>query len=160
MIRSPRKSRLSAEKITRDKAFWADLLALRAEADILPPHCGAGYGHRRFCIVRDAAWVTLYRAVTPYPQVGVFLRCRGLAGEALFTLADGRRNELEPRLRQGLGADAVLGWGTSFHPGMTDVIASIAAPLPWDDAACGLHAAWLLRTGALWWTCFVALTQS
>jgi hypothetical protein len=129
MIRPAPKPRLSPAKIARDKAFWADLLALRGQSDGLPPHTGAGYGHRRFAIIRDAAWIMLYRAITPYPQIGVFLRCKGLAGEALFLLADGRRVELEPALEAGLGPGALLGWGTSFHAGTTDIIASIAAVL-------------------------------
>ena len=47
-------------------------------------YCG-GYRNRRFTIIGDAAWITLYRAALPFPQVGVFLRCAGLAGEAFFT---------------------------------------------------------------------------
>jgi hypothetical protein len=90
----------------------------------------------------------------PYPQIGVFLRCTGLAGEAFFTLADRARAGIEPRLRARLGSGADMEWGTSHHPGMIDIAAIIAAPLPWDDAADGLHTAWLLRVGAVWWNGF------
>jgi hypothetical protein len=54
-----------------------------------------GYGNRRLAIIRDAAWITLYRATLPFPQVGVFLRCADLAGEPFFTLADRARPEDE-----------------------------------------------------------------
>lgn len=151
-----RRVRRSAETVARDRALWSALLALRP-ATSLPPHDGAGYGHRRFAIIRRAAWVTLYRAVDPAPHIGVFLRCTGLAGEAFFTMADARRPDIEPRLVTALGPGATLQWGTSFHPGMTDVIAMIGAPFPWDEAAAGLHVAWLLRTGALWWDTFSIL---
>ena len=73
----------------------------------------------------------------PYPQVGVFLRCTGLAGDAFFTLADSARADIEPRLRPELGPHATLEWGTSHHPGMTDIAAIHTAPLPWDDHAAG-----------------------
>ena len=66
--------------------------------------------NRRFAIIRDAAWITLYRAVLPFPQVGVFLRCAGLAGEAFFTLADRARPEIEPLLRAELGPDLAMEW--------------------------------------------------
>ena len=116
-----------------------------------------GYRNRRFAIVRDAAWITLYRARLPSPQVGVFLRCAGLAGEAFFTLADRARPEIEPRLRAGLGPGAVIEWGASHHPRMTDVAAILAAPLPWNDSAAEEHVAWMLRVGAAWWICFASL---
>ena len=70
-----------------------------------------GYRNRRFAITRNAAWITLYRAVLPFPQVGVFLRCAGLAGEAFFTLADRARPEIEPLLRAELGPDPAMEWG-------------------------------------------------
>jgi len=50
-------------------------------------------------------------------------------------------------------------WGTSIHRGMTDVMATIAATLPWDDAAAGLHIAWLLRVGEAWWREFSSLGE-
>jgi hypothetical protein len=99
----------------------------------------------------------LYRAKLPFPQVGVFLRCAGLAGEGFFTLADRARAEIEPRLRMEMGPDATMEWGASHHPEMTDIAAILAAPLPWDDRAAGQHIAWMLRVGAVWWDCFVSL---
>ena len=158
-IRAHRKPRIPAENLARDRAFWSDLLAARAKSVDLPPHGGAGYGHRRFIIIRKAAWVTLYRAVSPYPQIGVFLRCSGLAGEAFFALADSRRGAIAPVLQSALEPEAKLHWGCSYHPGTIDVAAHIAAPLPWDDAAADAHVAWLLRIGAVWWASFVPLAE-
>jgi hypothetical protein len=100
----------------------------------------------------------LYRAKLPFPQVGVFLRCSGLAGEAFFALADRARAEIEPRLRAGLGPDVAMEWGTSHHPGMTDIAAILPAPLPWDHDAAGQQIAWLLPVGAVWWDRFASLT--
>lgn len=151
--------RISAHDLACDRAFWADLLALRARTNVLPPHTAGGYRNRRFAIIRDAAWITLYRAIGPYPQIGVFLRCTGLAGEAYFALAQHGRSAIEPRLRARLGPGAEMEWGTSHHPGMTDIAAIIAAPLPWDDAAAGLHIAWLLQVGAAWWNDFASLAE-
>ena len=65
----------------------------------------------------------MYRAKLPFPQVGVFLRCAGLAGEAFFTLADRARRQIEPLLRAEFGPDVAMEWGTSHHPGMTDITA-------------------------------------
>ena len=149
--------RISAEELACDRIFWSDLLDLRGRSPVLPLHTGGGYRNRRFAIVRDAAWITLYRSITPSPQIGVFLRCTGLAGDAFFTLADRRRENIEPDLLAGLGPGAELRWGTSHHPGMIDIAATIAAPLPWDAAAAGLHIAWLLRVGAIWWDGFTPL---
>ena len=126
---------------------------------MLPPHTAGGFRNRRFAIIGNAAWVTLYRAVHPYPQIGVFLRCTGLAGDAYFTLADQARDAIEGRLQAELGPGAEMEWGTSHHPGMTDIAAVIAAPLPWDDAASGLQIAWLLRVGAAWWKAFAFLAE-
>ncbi|HKD74485.1 MAG TPA: hypothetical protein VKB76_03285, partial [Ktedonobacterales bacterium] len=123
--------RISAEDLACDRTFWADLLELRAQSRGLPPHTAGGYRNRRFAIIRDAAWITLYRAISPYPQIGVFLRCTGLAGDAYFCLADRAREAIEPRLLAELGPGAEMEWGTSHHPGMTDIAAIIAAPLPW-----------------------------
>ena len=151
--------RIPAEDLARDRAFWADLQKLRARSNVLPSHTGGGYRNRRFAIIRDAAWITLYRAVHPYPQIGVFLRCTGPAGDAYFTLADQARDAIEPRLQAGLGPGAEMEWGTSHHPGMTDIAAIIPAPLPWDDAASGPHIAWLLQVGAAWWNGFAFLAE-
>src|SRR5512143_1106498 len=112
--------RISTEDLAGDRAFWADLLDLRARSDALRPHTGGGFRNRRFAIIRDAAWITLYRAMNPCPQIGVFLRCTGLAGDAYFVLADRAREVIEPRLLADLGPGAELEWGTSHHPGMTD----------------------------------------
>ena len=92
----------------------------------------------------------------PFPQVGVFLRCTGLAGEAFFALADSARTAIEPRLRAELGADGALKWGTAHHPGMTDIAAIFPAPLPWNESAAEQHTAWLLRVGGQWWDCFAS----
>ncbi len=151
---------IAAQDLAQDRAFWHDLLARRARSRALPVHSAGGYRNRRFAIVRDAAWITLYRARLPFPQVGVFLRCTGLAGEAFFTLADSAREEFEPRLRAEIGPDAAMEWGTSHHSGMTDIAVILAAPLPWDDRAAGQHVAWMLRVGAVWWTCFASLTEA
>lgn len=147
------------QDLAQDRAFWRDLLAQRARSPGLPPHSAGGYRNRRFAIIHAAAWITLYRAKLPFPQIGVFLRCTGLAGEAFFTLADGARAAIEPRLRAETGADAVLEWGTSHHPGMTDIAAILAAPLPWDDRAAEQQMAWMLPVGAAWWRCFASLVE-
>ena len=75
----------------------------------------------------------MYRATLPFPQVGAFLRCAGLAGEAFFTLADRARPEIEPLLRAELGPDLAMEWGASHRPEMTNIAAILAAPLPWND---------------------------
>ena len=100
--------------LAQDRAFWRDLLARRTSLRGLPAHSAGGYRNRRFAIIRNAAWITLYRARLPFPQVGVFLRCAGLAGEAFFTLADRARPEIEPLLRAELGPD--LGDGMGLLP--------------------------------------------
>src|SRR5205823_757494 len=128
---------MSSQDLAQDRAFWRDLLARRTRSCGLPAHTAGGYRNRRFAIVRDAAWITLYRARLPFPQVGVFLRCTGLAGEAFFTVADRARAEIEPRLRAVIGPDSGMEWGASHHPGMTDIAAILAAPLPWSDRAAG-----------------------
>jgi hypothetical protein len=150
---------IARQDLAQDRAFWRDLLARRTGASGLPAHSAGGYRHRRFAIIRDAAWITLYRAAFPFPQVGVFLRCTGLAGEAFFTLADRARPEIEPRLRAELGPDLAMEWGTCHHPGMTDIAAILAAPLPWDDSAAERQIAWMLRIGAAWWNCFASLAD-
>lgn len=66
--------------LAQDRAFWRDLLARRTSLRGLPAHTAGGYRNPRFTIIRDAAWITLYRATLPFPQMGVFLRCAGLAG--------------------------------------------------------------------------------
>lgn len=152
--KSPRKS-ISRQDLTQDRAFWRDLVARRTSG--LPAHSAGGYRNRRFAIIRNAAWVTLYRARLPFPQVGVFLRCAGIAGEAFFMLADRTRAEIEPRLRAEIGTDAAMEWGTSHHSGMTDIAAILAAPLPWDDRAAGRQIAWMLRAGTAWWNSFASL---
>ncbi len=143
--------------LAQDRAFWRDFLQRRTRSHGLPAHSAGGYRNRRFGIIRNAAWITLYRAKFPFPQVGVFLRCTGLAGEAFFMLADRARADIEPRLRAEIGPEAVLQWGASHHPGMTDIAAILAAPLPWSDRAAGQHMAWMLRIGALWWGRFAIL---
>jgi hypothetical protein len=148
---------ISRQDLAQDRAFWRDLLARRTISCDLPAHSAGGYRNRRFAIIRDAVWITLYRAKLPFPQVGVFLRCAGLAGEAFFTLSDRARAEIEPRLRAEIGPDATMEWGVSHHPGMTDVAAILAAPLPWNDHAAGQHIAWMLRIGGAWWNCFASL---
>ena len=148
---------ITRQDLAQDRAFWRDLLARRPSLGGLPVHSAGGYRHRRFAIIRDAAWITLYRSRRPLPQVGVFLRCRGLAGDAFFMLADHARPEIEPKLKAALGPDLAIEWGTSRHPGMTDIAASLAAPLPWDDSAAERQISWMLRVGAVWWNCFASL---
>jgi hypothetical protein len=145
------------QDLAQDRAFWRDLQAQRAQSRGLPAHTGGGYRNRRFAIVRDAAWITLYRARLPFPQVGVFLRCTGLAGDAFFTLADAERAHIEPSLRAAIGQDIAMEWGTSHHPGMTDIAAIRTAPLPWDDRAAKQQIAWMLPVGAALWRCFTSL---
>lgn len=156
VFRSSRKG-IARHDLAQDRAFWRDLEARRDTSQGLPPHTAGGYRHRRFAIIRDAAWITLYRAMHPYPQVGVFLRCTGLAGEAFFALADRARAEIEPRLRAEIGPDAAMEWGTCHHPGMVDIAAILAAPQPWDDRAAEHQIAWMLPVGAAWWDCFAFL---
>jgi hypothetical protein len=150
---------IAPHDLAQDRDFWRDLLARRGSSRGLPAHTAGGFRNRRFAIVRDAAWITLYRAHRPFPQVGVFLRCTGLAGEAFVTLADGARAEIEPRLLAEIGPEAVLEWGTSHHPGMIDIAAILAAPLPWDDRAARQQTAWMLRVGAVWWDDFASLVE-
>ena len=148
---------IAPQDLAQDRAFWRDLMTRRARSRGLPTHSAGGYRNRRFAIIRDAAWITLYRARLPFPQVGVFLRCTGLAGEAFFTLADAARAEIEPRLRAVIGADAMMEWGGCHHPGMTDIAVTLPAPLPWDDRAARRQMAWMLPVGAAWWRCFASL---
>lgn len=147
------------QDLAQDRAFWRNLLAQRAHSPGLPAHTAGGYRNRRFAIIRDAAWITLYRAMLPFPQVGVFLRCTGLAGDAYFTLADAGRARIEPTLRAAIGPDASLHWHISHHPGMTDIAATLTAPLPWDDRAAEQQIAWMLPVGAVWWRCFASLAD-
>src|SRR3954447_7966832 len=130
---------IGRQDLAQDRAFWRELLARRHSACGLLPHSAGGYRNRRFAIIRNAAWITLYRARLPFPQIGVFLRCADLAGEAFFTLADRARAEIEPRLRAELDPDAVMEWGVSHYSGMTDIAAILAAPLPWNDRAAAQH---------------------
>jgi hypothetical protein len=146
--------------LAQDRAFWHELLASWANTCGLPAHTGAGYRNRRFAIIRNAAWITLYRARLPFPQVGVFLRCTGIAGEAFFTLIDNVRAEIKPRLRTEIGPDAAMEWGVSHHPGMTDIAATLAAPPPWNNRAAGQHIRWMLRAGGAWWNCFASVAGS
>jgi hypothetical protein len=121
---------ITRQDLAQDRAFWRDLLAQRTSLRGLPAHSAGGYRNRRFAIIRDAAWITLYRATLPFPQLGVFLRCAGLAGEAFFTLADRARPEIEPLLRSELSPDLAIEWGASHPPRMTDIAAILAAPSP------------------------------
>ena len=148
---------ISQQDLAQDRTFWRDLLARRTSFCGLPAHSAGGYRNRRFAIVRNAAWITLSRSRLPFPQVGVFLRCSDLAGEAFFTLADRVRAEIEPRLLTEIGPDTAMEWGVTHHPGMTDIAAVLAAPLPWNSHAAGQHAAWMLWVGAVWWNCFASL---
>jgi len=148
---------ITRQDLAQDRAFWRDLLAQRTSLRGLPAHSAGGYRNRRFAIIRDAAWITLYRVTLPFPQLGVFLRCAGLAGEAFSTLADRARPEIEPLLRSELGPDLAIEWGASHHPRMTDIAAILAAPLPWNDSAAEQHIAWMLRVGAAWWNRFASL---
>ena len=157
MIFKSARTGTTREDLAQDRAFWRELLARRTGLGGLPAHSAGGYRNRRFAIIRDAAWITLYRAKLPFPQVGVFLRCGGLAGEAFFALADRDRAEIVPRLQAALGPDAAMEWGTSHHPGKTDIAAILAAPLPWNDSAAEQQIAWMLRVGAVWWDCFASL---
>lgn len=143
------RSGISCQDLAQDRAFWRDLLARSASSRGLPAHSAGGYRNRRFAIIRNL----------PFPQIGVFLRCAGLAGEAFFTLADRARAEIEPRLRAELDPDAVMEWGVAHHSGMTDIAAILAAPLPWNDLAAGQHIAWMLQVGVVWWNCFVSLAD-
>ena len=148
---------ISSQDLAQDRAFWHELLARRPGSCALPAHTGAGYRNRRFMIVRHSAWITLYRARLPFPQVGVFLRCGGLAGEAFFTLVDNLRSEIEPQLLAATGPEVAMKWGVSHHQGMTDIAAILAAPLPWNDRAAGQHIRWMLQVGGAWWNCFASL---
>jgi hypothetical protein len=97
---------ISRQDLARDRAFWNSLLALNAELGGLRPHCAAMYRNRRFVIIRDAAWISLYPARFLFPQIGVFLRCAGLASKAFFMLADQARPHVEPRLQARSGRRA------------------------------------------------------
>lgn len=151
--------RITSKDLARDRAFWANLLDLRIRLNLLAPHTGGGYANRRFAIIRNAAWITLYRAVSPYPQIGVFLRCTGLAGEAFFMIADTARQRIQPHLQAVVGSGALLEWGATHHPGMTDIAAIVEAPFPWNAAAASLHISWLLQVGSAFWVAFGSLTK-
>ena len=157
MKREVVRPRISPADLAADRVFWRELLEQCARSGALSAHTAGGYRNRRFAVIHDAAWITLYRAKMPFPQIGVFLRCTGLAGEAFFALADHARADIEAGLQRELGAGAELEWGISHHPGMTDIAAIRAAPLPWDDTAAGQQMAWLLRIGSMWWNCFTSL---
>ena len=49
--------------------FWRDLLARRTSLSGLPALSAGGYRNRRFAVIRDVAWITLYRVALPFPQV-------------------------------------------------------------------------------------------
>jgi hypothetical protein len=98
------------QDLAQDRAFRRDLLVRRTSLRSLSAHSAGGFRSRRFAIIRNAAWITSYRAALPFPQVGVFPRCAGLAGEAFFTLADRARPEIEPLLRAELGPDLAIEW--------------------------------------------------
>jgi hypothetical protein len=153
------RPRISAADLAEDRAFWRELLKQCATSDALPAHTAGGYRNRRFAVIHNAVWITLYRAKLPFPQIGVFLRCTGLAGEAFFALADRVRADIEARLRLEVGTGTELEWGISHHPGMTDIAAIRAAPLPWDNCAVCQQMAWLLQIGSTWWHCFTSLTD-
>jgi hypothetical protein len=53
---------ISQQDLAQDRAFWQALLARRASSRGLPAHSAGGYRNRRFAIIRNAAWITLYRA--------------------------------------------------------------------------------------------------
>jgi hypothetical protein len=74
------RTRISQQDLAQDRAFWRDPLARGSSSYGRPGHSAGGYRNRRFAIIRNAVWITLYRARLPFPQVGVFLRCSGLAG--------------------------------------------------------------------------------
>jgi hypothetical protein len=93
---------ISRQDLAQNRALWNDLLTLKAESCALPPHSAGGYRNHRFAIVRNAAWITPYRAQHPFPQVGVFLRFTGLAVEAFFALVDRARPAIEPWLQAKL----------------------------------------------------------
>jgi hypothetical protein len=157
MKRKSTRTGISCQDLAQDRTFWRDLLARRTRSHGLQAPSAGGYRNRRFAIIRDAAWITLYRARLRFPQVGVFLRCTGLAGEAFFTLVEHARPDIERRLQAELGPDGAMEWGASHRPGMTDIAAILAAPLPWDENAAEQHIAWMLRAGAEWWNCFASL---
>ena len=56
---------ITRQDLAQDRAFWRDLLARRTSLRGLPAHTAGGYRNRRFTIIRDAAWITLYRARAP-----------------------------------------------------------------------------------------------
>ena len=145
------------QDLAQDRLFWRRVLDRWTETRGLPAHSAGGYRNRRFVIVRGAAWITLYRAMFPFPQIGVFLRCTGFAGEAFLTLADQARLDLEPRLRSEPGPDATFQWGTTYHPGMIDIAAILPAAAPWNGDADDQQIAWLVRVGAVWWRGFASL---
>ena len=61
---------ITRQDLAQDRAFWRDLLARRTSLRGLPAHTAGGYRNPRFTIIRDAAWITLYRATLPFPQMG------------------------------------------------------------------------------------------
>jgi hypothetical protein len=117
--------------LAQDRAFWRDAPACAVCRRIAREVTGtvgsrsSATPHGSHCAGRRSR----------FPQVGVFLRRAGLAGEAFFALADRARLVIEPLLRAELGPDLAIEWGASHHPGMTDIAAILAAPLPRSDGA-------------------------
>ncbi|WP_146101723.1 hypothetical protein [Rhodopila globiformis] len=84
---------------------------------------------------------------------------QAVPGAAYFTLADHARPDIKPRLRAELGSDGTLAWGSCHHPGMIDIAAILASPLPWNDGTAGQQTAGLRRIGNAWWDCFAPLAD-
>ena len=74
-----------------------------------------------------------------------------------ITLANNAKPRIEPILRTAIEPETKFEWGTSHHPGMTDIAAILPAPLPWNDDAAERHTEWMLQAGAIWWNCFASL---
>ena len=143
---------ITRQDLAQDRAFWRDLLARRKSLRGLPAHSGGvtgTVGSRSSATPRGSPCTARRSRFRKWA-------CSSAApapGEAFFTLADRARPEIEPLLRAELGPELVMEWGASHHPGMTDIAAILAAPLPWNDSAAEQHIAWMLRVGAAWWNC-------
>ena len=100
---------ISSQDLVQDRAFWRELLA-RAPTRGLPAHNAGRYRNRRFAIIRNAAWITLYRAKLPFPQWAC--SSAAPASPARHSSRWHRaRAEIEPRLRAELGPDCGAGMG-------------------------------------------------
>jgi hypothetical protein len=111
--------------------------------------------NRRFAIIRDAAWITLYGGEAPISASGRVPPLRRPCRRGI--LDAGRSRSSGDRATAPGGDRSGRDDGASHHPGMAAIAAILAAPLPWNDSAAEQHVAWLLGIGVVWWDSFASL---